>query len=49
MQMQAGNACMCCCCPVGNLMVFTAGNYKTMDFVRLGVFLQVGIIMMFTV
>uniref|UniRef100_A0A383WLM6 RCK C-terminal domain-containing protein n=1 Tax=Tetradesmus obliquus TaxID=3088 RepID=A0A383WLM6_TETOB len=24
-----------------NLMVFTAGNYKTMDFVRLGVLLQV--------
>lgn len=31
-----------CCCPAGNLMVFTAGNYKTMDFVRLGVLLQVG-------
>lgn len=40
----------CCCTHVrapilhaGNLMVFTAGNYKTMDFVRVGVFLQVGL------
>jgi di/tricarboxylate transporter len=24
-------------------MVFTAGNYKTMDFVRMGAFLQVGL------
>ena len=26
----------------GNLMVFTAGQYRTADFVKVGVFLQVG-------